>query len=37
VKELLDAALDWYPVDYPLCIEGIVVQQDRVTLYGRRR
>ncbi len=37
VKELLDEALDWYPADYPLCIEGIVVQQDRVTLYGRRR
>jgi len=37
VKELLDEALDWYPVDYPLCIDGIVVQPDRVTLYGHRR
>lgn len=37
VRVLLDEALGWYPADYPLCIDGIVLQEDRATLYGHRR
>lgn len=27
----------WYPVDYPLCVEQIVVEDTRLTVYGHRR
>jgi hypothetical protein len=37
VEALLEDALDWYPATYPLCIEEIVVQEGRVTIYGSRR
>jgi hypothetical protein len=35
-KMILDS-LSWYPPDYPLCVEQIVLEQDRVTIYGSRR
>jgi hypothetical protein len=37
VKAMVLASLDWYPPDYPLCLEQIVLEQDRVTLYGSSR
>jgi hypothetical protein len=37
VKKMLDQALDWYPSDYLLCIDEIVLQDDGTTVYGHRR
>jgi hypothetical protein len=37
VTEILDRALDWYPTDYPLCIDRIVVRDEHATLIGHRR
>lgn len=37
VKKLLLEALDWYPADYPLCLDQIVLEEDRATVYGHRR
>ncbi len=36
-KEMLVEALDWYPVDHPLCLEQIVLEEERATVYGYRR
>jgi hypothetical protein len=37
IKEMLLGAVAWYPVDYPLCLEEIVLEETRATLYGHRR
>ncbi|HNS49722.1 MAG TPA: hypothetical protein PKO09_00900 [Anaerolineae bacterium] len=37
VESLIGQVLEWYPEGYPLCIDRIVTQEDRVTLYGHRR
>lgn len=37
LKESILSLLSWYPADYPLCIEQIVIEEDRVTIYGSRR
>lgn len=37
IKDLVLGSLDWYPADYPLCLEQIVLEEDRVTIYGTRR
>lgn len=37
IKALVLEALNWYPPDYPLCLEQIVLEEDRATLYGYRR
>jgi hypothetical protein len=37
IKGLLAEAMNWYPADYPLCLEQIVLEEDRATVYGRRR
>jgi hypothetical protein len=37
VEELVLEALDWYPADYPLCIDQIVIEEERATVYGHRR
>jgi hypothetical protein len=37
IKTEIEKAMAWYPVDYPLCIEQIVLEEDRATLYGYRR
>ena len=36
-KEMLVEALDWYPENHPLCLEQIVLEEDRATAYGHRR
>ncbi len=36
-KETLLEALNWYPADYPLCLQQIVLEEERVTVYGYRR
>ncbi len=36
-REMLVEALDWYPADYALCLEQIVLEEERVTVYGHRR
>lgn len=37
VKEMVMEALDWYPEDYPLCLEKILLEEDRATIFGYRR
>jgi hypothetical protein len=37
ISNLIAESLSWYPPDYPLCLEQIVIEQDRVTIYGSRR
>ncbi|MEJ2732783.1 MAG: hypothetical protein P8189_04290 [Anaerolineae bacterium] len=37
VEEMVLEAMDWYPVDYPLCLEQIVLEETRATVYGYRR
>jgi hypothetical protein len=36
-KAMLVEALDWYPADHPLCLEQIVLEEERATVYGIRR
>jgi hypothetical protein len=37
VREIADGALSWYQADYPLCLDQIVIEEERATLYGHRR
>jgi hypothetical protein len=37
IRALLLEALDWYPADYPLCVEQIVLEEGGATVYGHRR
>jgi hypothetical protein len=37
VEKLLLEAMDWYPADHPLCLEQIVIEETKATVYGHRR
>jgi hypothetical protein len=37
IKGMLLEALAWYPADYALCLEQIVLEETRATVYGHRR
>jgi hypothetical protein len=37
IRELLMDALKWYPANHPLCLEQIILEEDRATIYGYRR
>ncbi|MGC9334000.1 MAG: hypothetical protein ACP5JJ_07630 [Anaerolineae bacterium] len=37
VEKLLLEAMDWYPADHPLCLEQIVIEETKATIYGHRR
>jgi hypothetical protein len=37
IRRLILEALNWYPPDYPLCLEQIVLEEDRAMVYGHRR
>lgn len=37
VVQLVEESLSWYPADYPLCLEQIVIEENRATVYGSRR
>jgi hypothetical protein len=37
VEEMVLEAMTWYPADYPLCVEQIVLEETRATVYGHRR
>jgi hypothetical protein len=37
IKKLVSEALAWYPPEYPLCLDAIVLEEDRATVYGYRR
>ncbi len=37
VEEMILEAIAWYPDDYPLCLEQIVLEEMRATVYGYRR
>lgn len=37
VQDLVFEAMAWYPEDYPLCLEEIVLEDTRATVYGYRR
>lgn len=37
IKDIVLESLSWYPVDYPLCLEQIVLEEGRVTVYASRR
>ena len=34
VESMVMEAMTWYPADYPLCVEQIVIEETRATLYG---
>ncbi|MGD8902641.1 MAG: hypothetical protein PVI67_03655 [Anaerolineae bacterium] len=37
VEGMIHEAMAWYPADYPLCLEQIVLEEMSATLYGYRR
>ncbi len=37
VESLVLEAMAWYPSDYPLCLEQLVLEETRATAYGYRR
>jgi hypothetical protein len=37
IKKIVLESLDWYPADYPLCLEQIVLEEGRMTVYASRR
>ncbi len=37
VVQLVEESLSWYPANYPLCLEQIVIEENRATVYGSRR
>jgi hypothetical protein len=37
VEGLLLETMSWYPADYPLCLEQIVIEETKATIYGHRR
>lgn len=37
VQEMIFEAMAWYPEDYPLCLEEIVLEDTKATIYGYRR
>lgn len=37
IAEMIGEAMRWYPADYPLCLEQIVLEETRATVYGYRR
>jgi hypothetical protein len=37
IEDLIHKSVEWYPADYALCIEQIVLEEDRATVYGVRR
>jgi len=37
IKSMVIEATTWYPSDYPLCLEQIVLGEERATVYGTRR
>ncbi len=37
IGELIREAMTWYPADFPLCLEQIVLEETRATVYGYRR
>jgi hypothetical protein len=37
VEDMVLEAMTWYPADYPLCVEQIVLEDTRATVYGYRR
>jgi hypothetical protein len=37
IKDMLLEAMAWYPPDYPLCLQQIVLEDGRATVYGFRR
>ena len=37
VQAMVLEAMAWYPADYPLCMEHIVLEETRATVYGYRR
>jgi hypothetical protein len=37
IREQLVTAMDWYPTQSPLCLEQILLEDGRVTIYAHRR
>jgi hypothetical protein len=37
IEDMMLEAMTWYPADYPLCVEEIVLEETRATVYGYRR
>jgi hypothetical protein len=37
VQDMVFEAMSWYPEDYPLCLQEIVLEDSRATVYGYRR
>lgn len=37
IREMLVDAMDWYPSQSPLCLEQIILEEGRITIYAHRR
>jgi len=37
LDEMILQAMTWYPADHPLCLEQILLEETRATIYGYRR
>jgi hypothetical protein len=37
IGDMIHRAMTWYPANYPLCLEQIVLEENRATVYGYRR
>jgi hypothetical protein len=37
VQSRVMEAMTWYPADYPLCVDQIVLEETQATIYGHRR
>ena len=37
VQQMMLEAMAWYPADYPLCLQQIVLEDTQATIYGYRR
>ncbi len=37
VEQIMLDAITWYPADYPLCLDQIVLEETRATVYGHLR
>jgi hypothetical protein len=37
IENMLEDAMNWIPTEYPLCLEQIVLEEGRMTIYASRR
>ena len=37
IIEMIAEAMTWYPSDFPMCLDQIVLAENHATVYGHRR